>query len=73
MEVKNGINEYTLLNKEKYDLNSILKEISNLINEKTKVIYTTSAYKKLIQTDKKYLEGLNNNLKSKIEVGIRRR
>lgn len=72
IEVSTGINEYTLINKEKTTLNVILKKISNIINQYTKIVYTTSAYKSLILEDKNYLEGLENNLKEKIIKSIKK-
>ena len=37
MEFQNGINEFTLMNKTKYDFNIILDEINSFINAKTRV------------------------------------
>lgn len=37
MELQNGINDFTLMNKEKYDFRQILDEINNYINIATKV------------------------------------
>lgn len=37
MEFQNGINEFTLMNKTKYDFNIILDEINSLIDSKTRV------------------------------------
>lgn len=37
MEFQNGINEFTLMNKKKYDFNVILDKINSFINAKTKV------------------------------------
>jgi len=48
MEYYNGINELTLLNKEKYKFIDIIKEIDNQINENTKIIYN-SGCKSLIK------------------------
>lgn len=49
MEYKNGINELTLKDKPMEDEFDIFKEIDDLIDNKTKVIYTTSGYKSTIQ------------------------
>ena len=38
MEIQNGINDYTLKNRKKYDFGEILDEINELINSKTVVI-----------------------------------
>lgn len=48
MEYKNGINEWTLRDKDFEDFNEVFKEINGLIDEKTKVIYSTSGYKSTI-------------------------
>ena len=45
MEYSNGINELTLEGKEKQNFESVLLEINKLIDNDTKVIYTTSGYK----------------------------
>ena len=37
MEFQNGINEFTLMNKKKYDFNVILDEINSFIDEKTRI------------------------------------
>lgn len=37
MELQNGINEFTLMNKPKYDFNAILDEINSFIDAKTRV------------------------------------
>ena len=37
MEVQNGINEFTLMNKTKYDFKEILDEINSFIDAKTRV------------------------------------
>ena len=37
METQNGINEFTLMNKTKYDFSNILDEINSFINARTKV------------------------------------
>lgn len=48
MESYNGINEFTLLGKEKFKFNDVIKEIDNLINENTKIVYN-SGCKSLIK------------------------
>lgn len=48
MEYYNGINEFTLKDKEKYRFADIINEIDNLIDEDTKIIYN-SGCKKLIK------------------------
>jgi hypothetical protein len=48
MEYKNGINEWSLRNKRAEDVVKVLKEINRLIDEKTKIIYSTSGYKSTI-------------------------
>ena len=37
MEIQNGINEFTLMDKKKYDFNVILDEINSFIDERTKI------------------------------------
>ena len=49
MEYKNGINEYTLKNVDFEDEIKVFKEIDKLIDNKTKIIYTTSGYKSTIK------------------------
>ena len=49
MEYKNGINEYTLKDVNMEDEIKVFKEIDALIDEKTKIIYTTSGYKSTIK------------------------
>lgn len=49
MEYKNGINEHTLLGKTGEDDAKILKEIDGLIDDSTKIIYSTSGYKTSIK------------------------
>lgn len=54
MEYYNGINEYTLQGKEKQRFVDVIKEIDSLIDEETKVIYTSGnkkAIKILEETD----------------------
>ena len=41
MEYDNGINEFTLKDKETYKFLDIVKEIDNLIDNETKIIYTS--------------------------------
>ena len=41
MEYENGINEFTLKDKETYKFQDIIREIDGLINKETKVIYTS--------------------------------
>ena len=48
MEYKNGINEWTLRGKKTEDFKKAFKEINSLIDEKTKVVYSTSGYKSTI-------------------------
>ena len=48
MEYENGINEFTLKDKETYKFQDIIREIDRLINKETKVIYT-SGCKSLIR------------------------
>ena len=48
MEYKNGINEWALQGKQTEDFRDVFKEINSLIDEKTKVIYSTSGYKSTI-------------------------
>lgn len=48
MEYKNGINEWSLQNKETKNFSDVFKEINRLINENTKMIYSTSGYKNTI-------------------------
>ena len=48
MEYKNGINEWTLMGKKTEDFRKVFKEINSLIDEKTKVVYSTSGYKSTI-------------------------
>jgi len=48
MEYCNGINEFTLKDKEKHKFRDVINEIDNLIDEYTKIVYTSS-YKKLIK------------------------
>ena len=71
MEFETGINEWTLLGKEKRTLNSVLQEISEKINEDTKIIYTTSGYKKLLLINENELDDLKHNLKNKLLKSIR--
>lgn len=49
MEYKNGINEYILNDIIKEDEIKVFKEIDSLIDDKTKIIYTTSGYKSTIK------------------------
>jgi hypothetical protein len=49
MEYKNGINEYTLKDVDMEDEIKVFKEIDSLIDEKTKIVYTTSGYKSTIK------------------------
>lgn len=53
MEYYNGINEFTLLDKEKYNFNDVIKEIDNLINEDTKILYN-SGCKSIIKNYKNF-------------------
>lgn len=48
MEYKNGINEWSLQDKKTEDFKKVFMEISSLIDEKTKIIYSTSGYKSTI-------------------------
>lgn len=48
MEYKNGINESSLQGKQTEDFRDVFKEINSLIDEKTKIIYSTSGYKSTI-------------------------
>ena len=53
MEYDNGINEFTLKDKETYNFLDIVKEIDSLIDDKTKIIYTSgckSMIKRLEET-----------------------
>lgn len=45
MEYKNGINEWVLRDKETENYIEVFQEVNGLIDEKTKVIYSTSGYK----------------------------
>lgn len=49
MEYKNGINEHTFCGVKAEDAVEVLKEIDNLIDDSTKIIYTTSGYKSTIK------------------------
>ena len=49
MEYKNGINEYTLKDVNMEDEIKVFKEIDDLIDENTKIMYTTSGYKSTIK------------------------
>lgn len=49
MEYKNGINEFSFQGVDMEDEMTIFKEIDSLINSKTKIVYTTSGYKKIIE------------------------
>lgn len=49
MEYKNGINEHTLCGVKAEDTVKVLKEIDSLIDDSTKIIYTTSGYKSTIK------------------------
>jgi len=42
MEYDNGINEFTLKDKETYHFIDVVKEIDNLIDDKSKIIYTSN-------------------------------
>ena len=53
MEYDNGINEFTLKDKETYNFLDIVKEIDNLIDDTTKIIYTSSC-KSIIKRWKEY-------------------
>ncbi len=48
MEYRNGINEWSLRDKETENFKKVFREINQLIDEKTKVIYSTSGYKSTI-------------------------
>ena len=50
MEYKNGINEHTLCGVKGEDAVKVLKEIDSVIDESTKVIYSTSGYKSTIKS-----------------------
>ena len=56
MEYYNGINEFTLLNKEKYKFIDVIKELDTLINENTKIIFNSGC--KSIIKDYKSIESL---------------
>ena len=56
MEYYNGINEFTLVDKEKYKFSDVIQEIDSIINEDTKVIYN-SGCKTLIK-DYDYLDSI---------------
>ena len=45
MEYKNGINEYTLRDVDLEKAEDVFKEIGELVDSKTKLVYTTSGYK----------------------------
>ena len=49
MEYRNGINEFTINNKTMENVLIVFKEIDALIDDKTKIIYTTSGYKSTIK------------------------
>lgn len=65
MEYKNGINEHTLFGAPAEDAAKVLKEIDKLIDNSTKVIYSTSGYKSSI---KSYVD-----LKNYKNIGILKR
>lgn len=67
MEYKNGINEWTLRDKTTEDFKKVLKEINRLIDEKTKVVYTTSGYKSTILNFIEYNELSNTILAKKLK------
>lgn len=67
MEYKNGINEWTLRDKATEDFKKVFKEINRLIDEKTKVIYTTSGYKSTILTFTAYNELSSTILAKKLK------
>lgn len=48
MEYKNGINEWSLRDRKTEDFQRVFKEINGLIDEKTKVVYSSSGYKRTI-------------------------
>lgn len=50
MEYKNGINEHTLCGVKGEDAVKVLKEIDSLIDDSTKIIYSTSGYKSTIKS-----------------------
>lgn len=52
MEYYNGINEFTLKDKKTYDFLDIVKEIDNLIDDKTKIIYTSGCKSIIKEWDK---------------------
>ena len=45
MEYCNGINEFTLKDKEKHKFRDIIREIDDLIDENTKIVYTSNSKK----------------------------
>ena len=49
MEYRNGINEHSFRDAEMEDLEKVWREINGLIDEKTKIKYTTSGYKSTIE------------------------
>jgi hypothetical protein len=49
MEYRNGINEFTFTEVETVEDISIFKEIEMLIDESTKIVYSTSGYKSTIK------------------------
>jgi len=58
MEYANGINEFTMKNKNKENYIDIFKELDEITNEETKIIYSTSGYKNTIlrEANNKYLK-----------------
>lgn len=48
MEYRNGINEWSLRDKNSEDAKAVLREIDNLIDEKTKIVFTTAGSKSAV-------------------------
>jgi len=66
MEYKNGINEYTLKDVDMEDEIKVFKEIDSLIDEKTKIVYTTSGYKSTIKRYSEIAEKKNISVLKRI-------
>lgn len=49
MEYRNGINEFTFTEEESVDAIDIFKEIESMIDDSTKIVYSTSGYKSTIK------------------------
>ena len=66
MEYKNGINEFTFIGKKLEKEFDVFKEIDSLIDNKTKIVYTTSGYKSTIKKLSNSTEKTPNGLLKKL-------